>query len=147
MSLPTCHHWFGTPGFHSKIDLRSVRAPEPLRGNLRAATIGIEDRRRRVQGDHTLRQVGPHVERVKEPDQAEYAQTDGDVDEDLANIHFLLFLFTVERRGFLIFPWRGSSLPSHHPLPLPAHPTLLKLGEKQRRNILFLICLPLCWLF
>lgn len=91
-----------------------------------------------MQGDYTFRQVGPHVERIEEPDQAEYAQTDGDVDEDFANVYFLFFLFAVECRGLLVFPGRGNSLPSHHPLPLPAHPTLLKL-EQKKRNVLFLI--------
>lgn len=143
-SRHTCHNGTGTPGFHSEIDLRPVRAPEPLWGNLRAATVGIEDRGRRVRGDHALGQVGPHVERIKEPDQAEYAQTDGDVDEDFADVDFLFFLFAVERRGFLIFPGRGRSFPCHHPLPLPAHPTLLKPdGEMRKRNELFLFCRPI----
>lgn len=92
-----------------------------------------------MQGDHTFRQVGPHVQRIEEPDQAKYAQTDGDVDEDFADVNFLFFFFAVECRGLLIFPEMGNSLPSHHPLPLPAHPTLLKLEEKNKRNILFLI--------
>lgn len=140
MAFLTCHHWIGTPGFHSKIDLRPVRAPEPLRGDLRAATIGIKDRRRWMQGDHALCQVGPHVQRIEEPDKAKYAQADGDVDEDFADVNFLFLLFAVECRGLLVFPGRGNSLPSHHPLPLPAHPTLLKLeGKKNKRNVFFLI--------
>lgn len=130
---PTCHNGKGTLGFHSKVDLRPVWTPEPLRRNLGTAAIGIEDRRWRVQGHHPFSQAGPHVECIKEPDQAEYAQANGDVDEDFANINFLFLLFTVKCRGLLIFPWRGSSFTSHHPLPLPSHPALLKL-EKRRRG-------------
>lgn len=92
-----------------------------------------------MQGNHTFRQVGPHVERIEEPDQAKYAQTDGDVDEDFADVSFLFFLFAVECRGLLVFPGRGNSLPSHHPLPLPAHPTLLKLEEKKKKQEKFIV--------
>lgn len=88
-----------------------------------------------MQGDHTFGQVGVHVERVEEPDEAENAQTDGDVDEDFADVNFLFFLFAMERRGLLVFPGRGNSLPGHHPLPLPAHPHLPKLeGGKTREK-------------
>lgn len=84
-----------------------------------------------MQGHHPFSQAGTHVECIKEPDQAEYAQANGDVDEDFANINFLFLLFAVKCRGLLIFPGRGSSFTSHHPLPLPAHSALLKLGKDE----------------
>ena len=137
-SGPTCHNRIGTPGFHSKVDLRPVWAPEPLWGNLGTAAVGIEDGGWWVQGDHPLSQTRAHVERIKEPDQAEYAQANGDVNEDLANVEFLFLLFAVKCGGLLVFPWRGSGFAGHHPLPLPAHPALLKLEGGEKRKV-FLI--------
>lgn len=92
-----------------------------------------------MQGDHTFCQVGAHVDRIEEPDQAKYAQTDGDVDEDFADVNFLFFLFAVECRGLLVFPERVNSLPSHHPLPLPAHLTPLKLEGKKKNQEKFIV--------
>ena len=83
-----------------------------------------------MQGHHPFGKTGPHVQGIKEPDQAKYAEADGDVDEDFANVDFLFLLLAVKCRGLLIFSWRGSSFPSHPPLPLPAHPALLKLEEE-----------------
>lgn len=88
-----------------------------------------------MQGYHPFGKTGTHVEGIEEPDQAEYAKANGDVDEDFANINFLFLLFAVKCRGLFIFPWRGGSFTSHHPLPLPAHPALLKL--KRRRGKTF----------
>ena len=74
-----------------------------------------------MQGHHPLGQAGPHVEGVKEPDQAEYAKADGDVDEEFADVDFLFLLFSVKCKGLVvIFPLKGSSFTGHHPLPLPA---------------------------
>lgn len=127
----TCNNWLWAPGFHAKVHLRSVWAPEPLWGNLCSAAISIQDRRWRVQGHHPFGQTGPHVQGIKEPDQAEYTKANRDVDENFANVNFLFLLLAVKCRGLFIFPWRGSSLTSHHSLPLPAHPALLMLERKR----------------
>lgn len=88
-----------------------------------------------MQGHHTFGKTGPHVEGVKEPDQAEYAEANGDVDEDFADIDFLFLFFAVKCRGLLILPRRGSSFTSDHPLPLPAHPALLKLENRREEDV------------
>lgn len=93
-----------------------------------------------MQGHHLFGQAGAHVEGIKEPDQAEYAEANGDVDEDFANVDLLFLLFAVECRGLLVFPWKGSSFTGHHPLPLPAHPALLKLSKIPRFQLLIIRC-------
>lgn len=78
-----------------------------------------------MQSHHSLGQTGSHVDGVEEPDEAEYAEADGDVDKDFSDVDFLFLLFAVKHSGFVIFPWRGRSFTGHDPLPLPAHPALL----------------------
>lgn len=82
-----------------------------------------------MQSCHPFGQDGSHVEGIEEPDEAEYAKTNGDVDEHFAHVNFLFLLLAMEYGGLLIFPWKASSFTRHHPLPLPAHPTLLKLSK------------------
>lgn len=83
-----------------------------------------------MQGYDPFRQHRPHVERIEKPDQAEYAEANGDVYEDFANVCFLFLFFAVKCRGFVIFPERGSCFTSY-PLPLPAHSTQRKLHKRK----------------
>lgn len=63
-----------------------------------------------------------HVKRIEEPDEAENAQPDGDIDEDLAHICFSFFLFLPEQNWwFLLFLRVRLSISGHIPLPRPAH--------------------------
>lgn len=87
-----------------------------------------------MQGCDPFRQHGPHVERIEEPDQAEYAEADGDVYEDFANIRFLFLVFAVECRGLVIFPERWSCF-TRYPLSLPAHSTHGKLHKERNCKI------------
>lgn len=103
LRVPTCHNRPWTPCFHAKVDLRPVGTPEPVRRDLGTAGIGIQDARRRVQRHHALGQVGAHIKGIEEPDKADHAEADGDVNEEFANVHFLLLLLAVKRRGLLIF--------------------------------------------
>lgn len=132
---PTSHNWSRTSGFHSKVDLWPVWAPEPFWGDCGAAAIGVKHRRRWVQGNDPFRQHGPHVERIEKPDQTEYAEANRDVNEDFANVCFLFLLFAVKCRGLVIFPERWGSFTSH-PLPLSAHSTwrLLDRGRERERD-------------
>lgn len=53
-----------------------------------------------------------HVQGVEEPDMAENAHPDGDVDENLINSHsFLFFLFLLERNLWFLFLLRGWESP------------------------------------
>ena len=91
----TCDNRSWAPGFHPKVDLGSVGAPKPLRGDLSAGAVDIEDRRRVVQSYHPFGQRGTHVKGIEEPDKAEDAEADGDVDEDFANVELLFFLLAL----------------------------------------------------
>lgn len=83
-----------------------------------------------MQGNDPFGQHGPHVERIEKPDQAEYAEANGDVYEHFANVRFLFLFFAVKCRGFVIFPDRWSCFTSY-PLPLPAHSTQGKLYKRK----------------
>lgn len=61
-----------------------------------------------------------HVQGVGEPDEAENAQPDGNVDEDLTNGHSYL-LFLLGRNWWFLFLLRASlSIYDDVPLPLPS---------------------------
>lgn len=91
-----------------------------------------------MQGYDPFRQHGTHVERIEKPDQAEYAEADGDVYENFANVRFLFLFFAVKCRGFVIFPERRSRFTSY-PLPLPAHSTRESCTKESECKVTILI--------